>query len=197
MDLRPLLVASANREHKVAVELLDAMASLVATGLARRDEFFLTERLAQIYEGDTALHAAGFSYDSQMVRDLITRGADVRARNRRGAQPLYAATIGVPGSGCWNPSRQRDVIVYLVEAGADPNAAAAGGVTPLRRVVRNRCSAAVAALLRVGGNPRLQNNHGSTAADLAHWTTGRGGTVSAEARAEQRAILELLEIDTE
>ena len=33
---------------------------------------------------------------------------------------------------------------------------------------------------------------GSTASDLARWTTGRGGTGSAAAKAEQRIIVELL-----
>lgn len=75
-------------------------------------------------------------------------------------------------------------------ANLDPNAAAAGGVTPLHRAVRNRCSAAVEALLRAGADPRLPN--GSTASDLAHWTTGRGGTGSEVAKVEQRIIIELL-----
>jgi ankyrin repeat protein len=76
--------------------------------------------------------------------------------------------------------------------GADPDAAAMGGVTPLHRAVRNRCSAAVEALLAAGADPRLTNDHGSTAADLAHWTTGRGGTGSPAAKAEQRIIIDLL-----
>jgi hypothetical protein len=191
-----LLVAIANFDHKAAVDLLNATPSLATARLARRDEFFLAERHAQVYEGDTALHAAAFSYDRQMARDLITRGADIRARNRRGAEPLHAAMIGAPGSASWNPACQRDAIVYLIEAGADPDAAAAGGVTPLHRAVRNRCSAAVEALLRAGADPRLPNDRGSTASDLARWTTGRGGTGSAAARAEQRIITELLEIST-
>jgi len=180
-DLKRLLVAIANREHKVASKLLDANPSLATAGLVRRDEFFLAERFAQIYEGDTALHAAGFSYDPETARDLIARGADIRARNRRGAEPLHAAAIGIPGSTTWDPARQRDVILYLIEAGADPNAIAAGGVTPLHRAVRNRSSAAV---------------DGSTASDLARWTTGRGRTGSAMAKAEQRTIVELLEAST-
>jgi ankyrin repeat protein len=103
--------------------------------------------------------------------------------------------IGAPGSPSWNPTRQRAVIVYLVEADADPNAPAAGGVTPLHRAVRNRCAAAVEALLGVGADPRLTNDGGSTASDLVHWTTGRGGTGYAEAQAEQRIIAGLLEMD--
>jgi ankyrin repeat protein len=193
-DLRGLLVAIAQADHAAAVGLLTAAPSLATAGLIRADEFFLAERLAQIYEGDTALHAAGFSYDPEMARDLLARGADVRARNRRRAEPLHAAVMGVPGSASWNPARQRDVIVCLIEAGADPDAAAAGGITPLHRAVRNRCSAAVETLLRAGADPRLRNDRGSTASDLAQRTTGRGGTGSVAARTEQRIIVELLEI---
>jgi ankyrin repeat protein len=179
-----LLVAIAKLDHKAAVDLLKATPSLATARLARRDEFFLAERAAQVYEGDTALHAAAFSYDPQMARDLITRGAE----------PLHAAVIGAPGSANWNPAGQRDAILYLIKAGADPNAAAAGGVTPLHRAVRNRCSAAVEALLPPPPAPRLPNDRGSTASDLARWTTGRGGTGSAAARGEQRIIIELLEM---
>ena len=76
----------------------------------------------------------------------------------------------------------------------DPNAVASGGVTPLHRAVRNRCSGAVDALLRAGADPHARNDNGSTPADLARWTTGRGGTGSAAAKAEQRIIMELLDI---
>jgi hypothetical protein len=60
------------------------------------------------------------------------------------------------------------------------------------RAVRNRCSAAVDALLRHGADRRLANDSGSTAFDLAHWTTGRGGSGSPEARAEQQRIVDRL-----
>jgi hypothetical protein len=59
MDFTRLLVAIANLDHRAAVDLLNAAPSLATVRLARRDEFFLAERLAQVYEGDTALHAAG------------------------------------------------------------------------------------------------------------------------------------------
>jgi hypothetical protein len=191
-DLTSLLTAIAAGDERTAMALLDASPALATAGLARRDEHFAAERRAQVYEGATALHMAAFSYDVDMARELLTRGADVRARDRRGAEPLHAATHGAPASTTWDPARQVAVIGVLVEAGADPNAAASGGVTPLHRAVRNRCSAAVDALLRAGADPHRTNDSGSTAFDLARWMTGRPGTGSAAAKAEQAVIAALL-----
>jgi len=187
-----LLVAIAAGDRKLARAFLDTAPLLVTAQLARRDEFFIAECHAQVYEGDTALHAAAFAYDCEIARDLVVRGADIRARNRRDAGPLHAAVIGEPGTANWNPARQRAVIEYLTGAGADPNMAALGGVTPLHRAVRNRCSAAVEALLHAGADPRLPNDRGSTPSDLARWTTGRSGAGSQAAKIEQRIITDLL-----
>jgi len=191
-DLASLLMAIAAGDRAFAGTLLDAAPSLATARLARRDEFFIDRCHAQVYEGDTALHAAAFAYDRQTAQDLVARGANVRARNRRGAEPLHAAVTGEPGTANWDPARQRAVIEYLVGAGADPDAAALGGVTPLHRAVRSRCSAAVEALLAAGADPRLANGHGSTPSDLARWTTGRGGTGSPAAKTEQQVIIGLL-----
>jgi hypothetical protein len=136
--LTGFLVAIARLDSRAAVELLNASPSLATAKVARSDELFLAKRLAPVYEGDTALHAAGFTYDPEMAQELIIRGADIRAKNRRGAEPLHAAVMGVPGTAIWNPTRQRAVIAGLSEAGADPDAGADGGVTPLHRAVRNR-----------------------------------------------------------
>lgn len=191
-DLPSLLRAIATGDRQSATKSLDATPSLVTARLARPDELFIEQCHAQLYEGDTALHAAAFAYDVQLAQELIARGADISARNRRGAQPLHAATNGVPGSTNWNPTAQQAIIQFLIEAGADPNATAAGGATPLHRAIRNRCSAAVDQLLRAGANPHLPNDHGSTPSDLSHLTTGRGGTGSDEAKAEQQIIIALL-----
>ncbi len=192
-ELIQLLRAITGDDRRTSTALLESRPALATEVLARSDECLLEERRAQVYAGDTALHAAAFSSDVVIARRLIELGADVRARNRRGAEPLHAATFGGPGSLRWDPTRQQAMIRYLVGLGADPNAKAAGGVTPLHRAVRNRCSAAVETLLDAGADPHLANDSGSTAFDLAHWTTGRGGTGSDEAKAEQRIIIELLE----
>jgi ankyrin repeat protein len=167
----------------------------LATGGTRTtwENFFLSRRHMQLYSGDTALHVAAASYDTVLAGKLVAAGADVRAKNRRGAEPLHAAVIGAPGSDSWDPRRQVAVIRRLIEAGADPDAPASGGVTPLLRAVRNRCSAAVQVLLDAGADPSRANDNGSTALDLARLTTGRGGTGSPEAKAEQAKIIQMLE----
>jgi hypothetical protein len=147
---------------------------------------------AAIYEGDTALHIAAAAYQIRIAEELIARGADVRARNRRGAEPLHYAVDGGPGLPAWNPCAQTKIIARLIGAGADPNAVDKSGVAPLHRAVRNRCSAAVRALIDGGPDPRAPNRNGSTPLLLATQNTGRGGSGSAEAKAQQKEILRLL-----
>ena len=81
----------------------------------------------------------------------------------------------------------------LIEAGADPNAQNMDGATPLHRAVRTRCAGAVRALLDHGADPAIRNKNGSTAMQLALHTTGRGGSGSPEAKAQQQEILLLLQ----
>ena len=155
-------------------------------------EFFLEDIQHYVYAGDTALHVAAASYQEEITAELIARGADVRARNRRGAEPLHYAADGVPGSSHWNPAAQAATIEYLIDAGADPNALDKNGTSPLHRAVRNRCAAAVGALLKGGADPDAANRSGSTSFELATQATGRGGSGSTAARTQQKEILRLL-----
>lgn len=145
-----------------------------------------------VYAGDTALHVAAAAYRTGIAKELIGHGADVSARNRRGAQPIHYATVGQPGSETWAPKAQAAIVAYLLRAGADPNAADKCGVTPLHRAVRTRCAAAVRVLLANGADPRRKNGSGSTPLHLAVQTTGRGGSGTAAAAEQQREIIRLL-----
>jgi hypothetical protein len=157
------------------------------------EENFFDEIPHIVYAGDTALHIAAAAYEAGIVRELVSAGASVAAANRRGARPLHYAVDGIPGSPRWNPVAQRQAVLCLLGLGADPNAVDKNGTAPLHRAVRNRCAAAVEALLDGGADPRATNRSGSTAVQLARWTTGRGGSGSAEARAQQQEILRLLQ----
>src|SRR5215472_12685259 len=154
---------------------------------------FLVQIGHYINSGDTALHFAAASYRSDMASELINAGAYVRARNRRGSEPLHLAAVGGPSSPRWNPPAQSATIACLINAGADPNAKNKDGTTPLHRAVRTRCAEAVRTLLAHGADPSIRTKNGSTARQLALYTTGRGGSGSPEAKAQQEEILLLLE----
>jgi hypothetical protein len=165
------------------------------TGATRQTAktYYLDQIGRYVYAGDTALHMAAAAYQTEIVRKLISAGADVHARNRHGDEPLHSAAVGLPGSRTWNPPAQAATIVCLLEAGADPNASGKSGVSPLHRAVRTRCAAAVRTLLEGGADPTRKNKSGSTPMLLAVQNTGRGGTGSPEAKSEQLEILRLLE----
>ena len=133
---------------------------------------------------------AAAAHDQALAAELIALGADVRARNRRGQEPLHYAADGGPGV---SPQAQAAVIAALIGAGADPRAVDKGGVSPLHRAVRNRRAAAVKALLDGGADPFAANGSGSTPLTLATLTTGKSGSGSVEAKSEQAEILRLLE----
>ena len=86
-DLTRVLEAIAASDERTAVALIHVTPSLVTAGLARRDEFFLAQRLAQVYEGDTnVFHAVDIQLDDWMAVNPNDRGADIR-RIPGAAQP--------------------------------------------------------------------------------------------------------------
>ena len=197
-DLLALFRAIASDDRSQTSRLLESsprLALQAADNGATRHfarEYYLDAVNHYVYAGDTALHVAAAAYRLDVVRDLVTRGANVRARNRRGAEPLHYAVDGAPGSSHWNPFAQAAVVEYLIHAGSDPNCLDNSGVAPLHRAVRTRCAAAVRALLANGADPRIRNRSGSTPLHLAAQTTGRGGTGTADARKQQSEIFRLL-----
>jgi ankyrin repeat protein len=173
---------------------LSAAPSLATTALpvgATRQQvtvFFFTAISHYLYAGDTALHMAAAAFSRPIAEMLMSRGADCRARNRRGAEPLhYAADGGRRGA-----AAQAGVIGYLISMGAEPNAVDKSGVAPLHRAVRKRSLAAVRALLDGGADPRKPNKAGSTPLHLAVQNTGSSGSGSDEARRQQAEIIKLL-----
>ena len=174
-----------------APELARAAAATGATR-AGATSHYLTAIQHYVYAGDTALHIAAAAHRPAIVRALVALGADVRARNRRGAEPLHYAADGLPGSPGWDPDAQAATVAALVASGADANAVDGSGVTPLHRAVRTRCAAAVRALLDGGADPLRPNGNGSSPMQLALRATGRGGSGGLEAKAQQAQIVEML-----
>jgi hypothetical protein len=167
---------------------LATTASEVGASRQAASNFFFADIRHYLYRGDTALHMAAAAFRRPVAQLLVAHGANCRARNRRGAEPLHYAA----DANHWNPAAQAETIEYLASVGADPNALDGSGVAPLHRAVRTRSLPAVRALVDAGADPRQPNKAGSTPLHLAVQPTGRGGSGSERARRQQVGIISLL-----
>lgn len=191
LDFIRLVVAGDIEDVTRSLATRPALATATADIGATRQEastFFFSEIGHYLYGGDTALHMAAAAFRRPVAELLVAHGADCRAKNRRGAEPLHYAADG----NRWNPAAQAEVIAYLASIGADPNALNSSGVAPLHRAVRTRSLAAVRALVEAGADPTRPNKSGSTPLHLAVQNTGRGGSGSEQARQQQAGIVRLL-----
>jgi ankyrin repeat protein len=192
------LIRAIGADDAAALRLLAASPALASAQVARgatrqaAKDFYLDPIAHYVYAGDSALHVAAAAYRCEIAEKLIALDAGVRARNRRGAEPLHYAADGMPGAPTWNPNAQATTIAILIAAGADPNAPDNSGVMPLHRAVRTRCADAVKALLAGGADAHAKNKSGSSPMQLATRNTGRGGSGSPEAKAQQIEIVRLL-----
>lgn len=104
---------------------------------------------------ESALMMASLKGHTELVRQLIARGADV---NKPGWTPLhYAATNGHIAA-----------MRMLLENHAFINAQSPNGTTPLMMAARYGTPEAVKLLLEEGAEPDLRNEKGMTAIDFAH-----------------------------
>ena len=107
--------------------------------------------------GETALMMAALKGNWPFAQRLIERGAQV---NREGWTPLhYAASSSEVDSTA--------VITMLLDRGAAINARAPNGNTPLMMAARYGTFRSVDVLLARGADPRLTNNAGMSAGELA------------------------------
>src|SRR4051794_824364 len=99
-NLRRLLDCIAAADDAAVDQLLEASPALARESLGRgatREEsgaHFIAALECYAYQGDTALHFAAAAYRPHLIRRLIDSGAEVDARNRRGAAPLHYAAVG-------------------------------------------------------------------------------------------------------
>jgi ankyrin repeat protein len=191
LDFVRLVISGPLDEVSHRVKGTPALATTSSDAGATRQgasSFFFADIRHYLYRGDTALHMAAAAFRRPVAQLLVEHGANCRARNRRGAEPLHYAA----DANHWNPAAQAETIEYLTSVGSDPNALDGSGVAPLHRAVRTRSLAAVRALVDAGADPRQPNKSGSTPLHLAVQATGRGGSGTELARQQQAGIISLL-----
>ena len=184
-----LIAAIVDDKASDARKLLQAEPAL-ATRLIQTPKLHDSRIFHWIYAGDTALHLAAAGYRVEIIRLLLSAGADPNAAaNHRRSSPLHYAADGFITGPAWDAKRQVESIQCLLHNGADIHSQDMNGATPLHRAVRTRCAAAVKALLAAGSDPARKNKSGSTPFHLAVQNTGRGGTGAPAALSAQRAII--------
>jgi hypothetical protein len=87
-------------DHAGAETLLEATPALVTAGLSRADEYFLAERRAQVYEGDTALHRSLTTLSSlgNCSHAALRFGHGIVAAPNRSIRRRSAAQVQRPGT---------------------------------------------------------------------------------------------------
>lgn len=116
---------------------------------------------------DTLLGLRGCS--AELARWLVSRGADVGARNVQDSTPLHARAF-----------RWDDDAAALFELGADVHAVNRAGETPLHIASRGHQPGAVRALLAHGADPHLVDGRGRTALDATLLTASNAVIIAAE-----------------
>lgn len=104
--------------------------------------------------GETALMMAALQGRVEWAKKMLERGAKVQ---KTGWAPVHYAAAG--------PSTE--LLVLLLDRGADINAVAPNGMTPLMMAARHGPEDSVKVLVQRGANKRQLNERNQSAADLA------------------------------
>lgn len=108
-------------------------------------------------DGDTPLNVSALAGHADLVKLLLSKGADIEARNVNGSTPLLqAARRGYP-----------EIISLLLSEGANIEARDTEGYTPLLHAVDRGHYEAVSLLLSKGADKTAHTNDGTTALQFA------------------------------
>ena len=196
MELVRAIAAGNARAWARMLKASPALASAsVEVGATRREAatYYLDEINHYVYVGDTALHIAAAAYGPDLVRSCSSSALT--------SAPRIAEVL----SRCTTPSTAFPARTLGVRRHKLPSSPRSSPPAPIRmrrtRVESHRCTGrcalaavpAVRSLLDGGADATRRNKSGSTPMKLATQTTGRGGSGSPDAKAQQALIVQLLQ----
>jgi hypothetical protein len=123
----------------------------------------LEQQIAEAEKPDSRLLKAATGGDEALAIEALKAGANPNARTLLFEQPGPNLTSLMLAS----MSGNLKIVERLVKAGAEVNAAAPSGATPLEFAAMSRHSEVVAFLLSNGANSHLKDKSGYTALDMA------------------------------
>ena len=125
------------------------------------DDGFLPNARNEV--GCTALMSAARGGQVEVIRFLLSRGADAKLADKNGFTALHCAVMQPPH----NIAREVACVSVLIDAGIDPNVRDGNDATPLMKAAWFGCVEAARALLRHGADATLVDKKGRAAKDLA------------------------------
>ena len=163
----PILLAIYNGRPGLAGDIARIRKANVCEAAALGDAEALTRLLDSgaspnetSFDGWTALHLAAFMGSEDATRTLLKHGASIDAISTNGTAntPLCAALAGRGNT---------EVVQILLDGGADVNALAAHGVTPLHLAASRGADNLVRELVTRGANVNAEMDDGTTPSAMA------------------------------
>uniref|UniRef100_A0A672JHV5 Ankyrin 3a n=1 Tax=Salarias fasciatus TaxID=181472 RepID=A0A672JHV5_SALFA len=136
---------------KTGVEINICNQASKSTFLLHEFVYFLLEIALILKKGNTALHIASLAGQTEVVKELVTNGANVNAQSQNGFTPLYMAA----------QENHLEVVRFLLENSASQSMATEDGFTPLAVALQQGHDQVVSLLLEndTKGKVRLPALH--------------------------------------
>ena len=138
---------------------------------------------------DPVLNSAALHQHYELVKLLLSRGANANATGRHSGTALHHLAFGGESPTSEGPANTCRIAEVLVSHGANPNSTDYSGDTPLHYASTYGALSLARTLLKLGANPQLKNEERKTALDLARkeghddivsLLSGSSGTVVAQ-----------------